>query len=92
MISTTYDFEQFANSVKGEDYFDIIYAAEQEAIEAWRLCRKGKALDGKGAGYQSMLKGLIHFMRYGVKPTNLKNRDIKLFNLIYETAEVRNRI
>jgi hypothetical protein len=92
MISATYDFEHFADSVKGEDYFDIIYLAEQEAIEAWRVCRKGSLSDGKSASYQSKLKGLIHFMRYGVKPSNLNNRDVKLFNLIYETAELKNRI
>ena len=90
MISETYDFQQFADSVKGEDFFDIIYLAEQETIEAWRVCRKGRSSDGKCASYQSKLKGLIHFMRYGVKPTNLNNRDVKLFNLIYETAELQN--
>jgi hypothetical protein len=92
MISATYDFEHFADSVKGEDYFDIIYLAEQEAIEAWRICRRGRSLGGKCSSYQSKLKGLIHFMRYGIKPTNLNNRDVKLFNLIYESTEVKNRI
>jgi hypothetical protein len=71
MISATYDFEQFANSVKGEDYFDIIYFAEQEAIEAWRICRKVGSSGGKCSSYQSKLKGLIHFMRYGIKSNNL---------------------
>ena len=92
MISTTYDFEQFAEFVKGEDYFDIIYSAEQEAVEVWRVCRKGKSLDVKCSSYQSKLKGLIHFMRYGVKPTNLNSHDVKLFDLIYENAELKNRI
>ena len=92
MISATYDFEHFADYVKGEDYFDIICLAEKEALEAWRVCRKGSSSNGKCVSYQSKLKGLIHFMRYGVKPTNLNNRDDKLFNLIYPTTEPKNRI
>ena len=87
MISASYDFEHFADSVKGEDYYDIICLAEKEAIEAWRQCRKNGSSDGKCATYQSKLKGLIHFMRYGVKPTNLRNRDAKLYNLIYPATD-----
>jgi hypothetical protein len=92
MISATYDFERFADSVKGEDFFDIIYLAEQEAIAAWRVCRKGRSSDSKCLSYQSKLRGLIYFMRYGVKPTGLNDGDIRLFNLIYQATEPKNRI
>jgi hypothetical protein len=38
MISTSYDFGDFVGTVKTRDYLGIIYAAEQEATEAERLC------------------------------------------------------
>ena len=87
MISSTFDFEQFADTVKKEDFFNVIYLAEQEAIKAWRISNKNKSLNNADyelcRSYQSKLKGLIHFMRYGVKPNGLNKQDDQLFNFLY---------
>jgi hypothetical protein len=96
MISSSFNFEQFADSVKEKDYFDVIYLADQEATQAWRISNKNKLLKGADAdlcrSYQSRLKGLIHFMRYGVKPKNLNNQDDQLFNFLYQNTKTKNRI
>jgi hypothetical protein len=95
MISTNFDFEQFADNVKEKDFFDVIYLAEQEAIKAWRISNKKKLLDGFDSdlcsSYQSKLKGLIHFMRYGVKPNGLNEQDDQLFNFLYHRTYPKNR-
>lgn len=87
MISSTFDFEQFADSVKDEDFFDVIHLAEQEATKARRISNKNKSLSNTDfdlcRSYQSKLKGLIHFMRYGVKPNGLNEQDNQLFNYLY---------
>ncbi len=95
MISSTFDFEQFADTVKEEDFFNVIYLAEQEAIKAWRFSNKNKSLNNDDyelcRSYQSKLKGLIHFMRYGVKPNGLNEQDDQLFNFLYHHTNPKNR-
>jgi hypothetical protein len=95
MISSTFDFEQFADTVKEKDFFDVIYLAEQEAINAWRISNKKKLLNGFDSdlcrSYQSKLKGLIHFMRYGVKPNGLNKQDDQLFNFLYQNTQPKSR-
>jgi hypothetical protein len=94
MISSTFDFEQFADNVKEKDFFDVIFLAEQEAIKAWRISNKKKLLNGFDSdlcrSYQSKLKGLIHFMRYGVKPNGLNKQDDQLFNFLYHRTHPKN--
>lgn len=96
MISSTFDFEQFADTVKEEDYFDVIYLAEQEALRAWRISKKNKLSNGSDfdlcRSYQSKLKGLIHYMRYGVKPNGLNDQDDQLFNFLYQNTKPKKRI
>ena len=96
MISTNFDFEQFADTVKEKDFFDVIYLAEQEAIKAWRISTKKKLQNGFDSdlcrSYQSKLKGLIHFMRYGVKPNGLNKQDDQIFNFLYTNTKSTNRI
>ncbi len=95
MISSTFDFEQFADTVKEEDFFNVIYLAEQEAIKAWRISNKNKSLNSDDydlcRSYQSKLKGLIYFMRYGVKPSGLNEQDDQLFNFLYHHTNPKNR-
>jgi hypothetical protein len=96
MISSTFDFEQFADTVKEKDFFDVIYLAEQEAIKAWRISNKKKLQNGFDSdicrSYQSKLKGLINYMRYGVKPNGLNEQDSQLFNFLYHNTKPQNRI
>ena len=90
MISSNFDFQQFADTVKEKDFFDVIYLAEQEAIKAWRITNKNKLSNhiefDLCRSYQSKLKGLIQYMRYGVKPLGLDNQDNQLFNFLYQNT------
>lgn len=96
MISANFDFEQFADTVKEKDFFDVIYLAEQEAIKARRISNKNKLSNRTDfdlcRSYQSKLKGLIHFMRYGVKPYGLNDHDSQLFNFLYQNTKPKIRI
>ena len=95
MISSTFDFEQFADTVKEKDFFDVIYLAEKEATRAWRISNKKKIRNSIDSdlcrSYQSKLKGLIHFMRYGVKPNGLNKQDDQLFNFLYQNTKPKSR-
>jgi hypothetical protein len=93
MISAGFDFEQFADSVKEKDFYDIIYLAEQEAIETWRNCYKSRsATDGQAAlcrSYQNKLEGLIRFLRYGITSSELSDHDIEICTLISHNIELQ---
>ena len=96
MISSNFDFEKFADTVKEEDFFDVIYLAEQEAIKAWRISNKNKLSNSADfdlcRSYQSKLKGLIHYLRYGVKPLGLNDHDTQLFTALYQNTKLKIRI
>jgi len=93
MISTGFDFEQFAHSVKEKDLYDIIYLAEQEAVETWRSCYKSRSAASSQAdlcrSYQNKLKGLIRFLRYGVTSKEFSDHDVELCTSISQNIELQ---
>jgi hypothetical protein len=86
MISTSFDLNQFIEAVRDKDYFDIIYFADREATEAERVSyrkRKSAALNQKDCkAYVNLLKGLILFMRHGIKAFGVSDTDLALFSTI----------
>lgn len=72
MISSSFDFQEFAQAVKGKDFHEIIFVAEKEATEAWRTTYHSTVSEvnmQKSQQYQRRLIGLIDYIRNGVHPT-----------------------
>jgi hypothetical protein len=86
MISQAFDLEQFVESIRGNDYYRTIYAAEREATAAERLSirlRNYKEADANiSQSYADLLKGLINFLRYGIMPPCIENHHYNLFNIV----------
>ena len=84
------NFEEIFEAVKGKDYLDIIFYAEQEATEAERfLYRKRTPGNEQTEGprkYAEMLKDLICFLRYEVTLCRLNERYSSLFQSMGEDA------
>jgi hypothetical protein len=79
----------FIESIQDKDYLDIIYFADQEATKAERdgYREKGKAREPNE--YAEMLKDLIFYIRYGVKPQNMRNDNFQLFRSVCEELTKR---
>jgi hypothetical protein len=86
MISPSCDFKTFVEGIKDKDFGDIIYLAEQEAVDAWRLgqrlIRTGSLDHQESMRYSETLKELIFFLRNGIKPRESKREDIELFEVV----------
>lgn len=80
--------KQFVEAVKDKDYWEIIDFAAQEATQAERAFFQRKK-SGHGdpramTRYATILKDLISFVRYGVKPPGVETADFRLFQSICE--------
>ena len=78
MISPSYDFSQFATSVKGKPYDDVICDAQQELIYAWRRALREDAHE-QNQTYQKTLKDFISFLRFSVKTVDQDNENYGYF-------------
>ncbi len=70
MISEEFRFRQFADAARGKAYHEVIYLAEQEALQAWRRAHPSKHLlekeRNRSLRYQKTLIDLIEYLRHGV--------------------------
>jgi hypothetical protein len=94
MISATCDFKEFVESIKDKGYMEVIRLANQEATEAWRCSHHmteeiDSAQQQNLTSYETILKGFIDFLRYGVKPAGLNDKDLELF--LSACRSLRNR-
>ena len=91
MISPSFNFEQFVESVQDKEFHDIISLAEKEATVAWRAAyQKNGSIDPgmmKSRDYQDKLLGLIDYIRHSVKPETFSDQDIQLFDRISQGIE-----
>ena len=89
MISSDYNFDHFVEVIRGKGYYDAVYMAEQEATEAWRAAYRGQEVDSSGESrqYQQKLIGLIEYLRHGIKPGSLSDRDIEMCSTIAPDPE-----
>jgi hypothetical protein len=91
MISKSRDIREFFEAVKDRVYSDIIYLAEQEATEAERffyLTRSSQertSLESKK--YADLLKDFISYMRYTIKPTDIREENIRLFRSLSDSLQ-----
>jgi hypothetical protein len=83
MISPSYDFSQFATSVKGKPYDDVICDAQQELLSVWRrVVRVDNIHEAEREliqAYQKNLKDFITFLRYSVDTVSNKNENSRFF-------------
>lgn len=90
MISDSCDFNEFVLETKGRNYEEMIYLADREATEAERRFYhakkpgQGNLLCGKA--YAKCLKGVIMFIRYGIKPADIDEADLLLFENFKDKA------
>lgn len=85
MISTSYNMKEFIESVKDKNYFDVIYLTNHEATESERLSyrkHEAPALNEHLSEYVNTLKGLILFMRHGIRAEGVSKGDFELFGSI----------
>ena len=86
MISDSCDFEEFVAVADEWNYQDIITNADREATEAQRRLYHSSASQNEnalcGETYAECLKGVITFMRYGIKPTCLEPQVLQHFERI----------
>lgn len=83
MISQNCDFKMFIEAVKSKDHMEVIYLAEQEATEAERLSFQSHSnpeeIQKCGQEYSGLLKGLIQYLKYSIKPKLPEGHDYKSF-------------
>ena len=91
MISSDYDFKLFVEAIREKGYYDVVYMAEQEATEAWRTSYRSKEKrdNGESSQYQQKLIGLIEYLRHGIKPRSLSDRDIEICRGIQLNPDLR---
>jgi hypothetical protein len=80
------NFKSFVDSINGLDPDELLWRTEKEATAAER-CRYRRGVSDEdrerfGIQYADILKKLIFFMRYGIKPSGLTDEDLKLFRRV----------
>ena len=90
MISDEFRFQQFVEIATGKPYHEIIYLAEQEALQAWRKAHPSKGLSNeeriRSLRYQQMLLDLIEYLRHGVVFQDRDEKTDRLFQFLREEA------
>ena len=91
MISSSCDFKEFAETIKDNDFFNILYMAEQEATDAERQFYRGKTSRKEKCGrqYADTLKCFLSYMRYGIKSKSVSDDDYQLFQAIHRQVQKR---
>ena len=83
MISPSFEFSQFAASVRGKAYDDVIFDAQEELIAAWRQAVHGNKTHENDIKqietYQKTLKEFISFLRYSVSTVHSDNENYRYF-------------
>ncbi|MGD8366098.1 MAG: hypothetical protein PVG78_00535 [Desulfobacterales bacterium] len=96
MVSDDFRFRQFAKIAAGKEYHEIIYLAEQEALQAWRMAHPSKGLTeaerSRCLEYQQKLLGLIAYLRHGLVPKDSDGRIGTLYRSIRSEALVNNQV
>jgi hypothetical protein len=96
MVSSEFKFQQFAESARGKAYHEIIYLAEQEALQAWRKAHPSKGLPvekrSQSLAYQQTLLELIAYLRHGIASQGRDEKIEELFRFIRSEAFTNEQI
>ncbi|MFY9941737.1 MAG: hypothetical protein WAK57_06150 [Desulfobacterales bacterium] len=72
MVSGTFDFTAFIDSIENRRFSEIVYLVEQEATSAERLLYQRKIslndIANPSVQYVRTLKKFLEFMRFNIKP------------------------
>ncbi len=83
MISENCNIEEFVETVKGREAWEVISLAIDEATQADRISFQKHERDGRsllcGQQYSGHLKQLINYLRYTVKPRRPKDKAYRLY-------------
>lgn len=86
MISEDCDFNEFVESVKHKEWPELIYLIDQEATHAERMTYKNRCQNNTDVAsyceYASKLKAFVHFLRYGVQPSRIKDANLEAFHTV----------
>ena len=86
MISPEYNFKHFVEATKEKNVYEVIYIANQEAIDAWRRSYRSPGStdedDEKSIDYQNKLKTFIYYLRSSVRQSELGNPILKVATLM----------
>ena len=89
MISKSCDFNEFLEKVNGQEYPDILLAANDEATAAERFFHKMKFREENRIAsfqeYAMVLKDFIYFLRNGIKPSSIREFDFQEFQAVRES-------
>ena len=88
MISKSCDFNEFLEKINGQEYPDILLAANDEATAAERIFYKRKSREKNRIApfqeYAMVLKDFIYFLRNGIKPSSIREFDFQEFQAARE--------
>jgi hypothetical protein len=88
VISSSYDFKQFLDSIKDKNYDEIIHLAEQEIYYLEPLLARVKGSVERrrrgGGKYVAQLEQFLFFMKNGIKPGGVSDEDFLLFRPVCE--------
>ena len=88
MISKSCDFNEFLEKINGQEYPEILLAANDEATAAERIFHKRKSREKKRLvsyqQYAMVLKDFIYFLRNGIKPFSIREFDFQEFQTARE--------
>ncbi len=80
MKSGSFDIDAFIETIKHQDWMAAIHLANQEATAAERWLHKNKKKGGhhtdNAKQYADILKGVIVYLRNGVKTSSIQHVDI----------------
>jgi hypothetical protein len=83
MISENCSLEEFVETVKGRETWEVLSQAIDEATRADRMFMRSHQHTGKallcGQTYARQLKQLINYLRYTVKPRRPENKAYRLY-------------
>lgn len=86
MISPSFDIHQFIENIKEKDVSDMVYLAEQEAVQTWKrtYSRTGTLTEEQKNGlmYENKLLKIIDYIRNGIKHKDISELDPELLGAI----------
>jgi hypothetical protein len=94
MISETFDFAAFIDSIENRRFSEILYLVEQEATAAERLLYRRKIpltdYANPSVQYVLTLKKFLEFMRFNIKPVKSQKERYRKFQAALQSLRRQN--
>lgn len=92
MISPSFSIKEFLDAMVGKDWEGIITAADYECGVAEQRSRGKRGKEAKEMGsmrYAASLKSFLFFIRFGVKPFGVSDREFAMYLPVCEALVQR---